>query len=130
MRSCRPGALYVIDVDDFKQVNDSYGHSVGDRALSTVARILSDVFGSRGFVGRVGGDEFVAFVPLLKGSSDARDLQASLELRALAASAEMGFDLGMSVGAAFFPADGKSYQELFDAADNAMYEDKRDKGSL
>ena len=130
LRSGKPGALFVIDVDDFKQVNDSYGHSVGDRALSTVARILSDVFGSRGFVGRVGGDEFVAFVPLLKGSSDARDLQASLELRALAASAEMGFDLGMSVGAAFFPADGKSYQELFDAADNAMYEDKRDKGSL
>lgn len=125
-----PGILFVIDVDDFKLVNDSYGHLAGDRALATIARVLREVFDRRGVVGRVGGDEFSAFVLSDDGLSDAREIQATLRAQAKAVSLEMGFDLGMSVGTAFFPQDGKTYQELFDAADSAMYEEKRDKDSL
>ena len=54
-------ALFIIDLDDFKGVNDNLGHVVGDKVLVDTANTLSDIFGSRENVGRIGGDEFSAF---------------------------------------------------------------------
>ena len=111
------GLLFVIDMDRFKQVNDEYGHSMGDRVLEEVARSLLDVFRHRDPVGRVGGDEFVAF---LVGANDDAVIEAKREaLSSLIAEASrsLGVPIALSVGVARYPQDGATYQELFDAAD-------------
>ena len=120
------GLLFVIDMDRFKQVNDEYGHSMGDRVLEEVARSLLDVFRHRDPVGRVGGDEFVAF---LVGANDDAVIEAKREaLSSLIAEASrsLGVPIALSVGVARYPQDGATYQELFDAADRAMYDEKNE----
>ena len=94
------GLLFVIDMDRFKQVNDEYGHSMGDRVLEEVARSLLDVFRHRDPVGRVGGDEFVAF---LVGANDDAVIEAKREaLSSLIAEASrsLGVPIALSVGVA------------------------------
>mgnify|MGYP000709539369 CR=1 FL=1 len=123
------GLLFVIDMDRFKQVNDEYGHSMGDRVLEEVARSLLDVFRHRDPVGRVGGDEFVAF---LVGANDDAVIEAKREaLSSLIAEASrsLGVPIALSVGVARYPQDGATYQELFDAADRAMYDEKNEAAS-
>lgn len=118
------GLLFVIDMDRFKQINDEHGHSMGDRVLEGVARSLLDVFRHRDPVGRVGGDEFVAF---LAGADDDAVIDAkreALETLIAEASRSLGVPIAMSVGVARYPQDGATYQELFDAADQAMYDEK------
>lgn len=120
------GLLFVIDMDRFKQVNDEYGHSMGDRVLEEVARSLLDVFRHRDPVGRVGGDEFVAF---LVGANDDAVIEAKREaLSSLIAEASrsLGVPIALSVGVARYPQDGATYQELFDAADRAVYDEKNE----
>ena len=120
------GLLFVIDMDRFKQINDEYGHSMGDRVLEGVARSLLDVFRHRDPVGRIGGDEFVAF---LAGADDDAVIKAKREaLEALIAEASrsLGVPIAMSIGVARYPQDGATYQELFDAADRAMYDVKNE----
>lgn len=120
------GLLFVIDMDRFKQINDEYGHSMGDRVLEGVARSLLDVFRHRDPVGRIGGDEFVAF---LAGADDDAVIKAKREaLEALIAEASrsLGVPIAMSIGVARYPQDGSTYQELFDAADRAMYDVKNE----
>lgn len=120
------GLLFVIDMDRFKQINDEHGHSMGDRVLEGVAQSLLDVFRHRDPVGRIGGDEFVAF---LAGADDAAVIQAkreALESLIAEASRSLGVPIAMSVGVARYPQDGATYQELFDAADQAMYDEKNE----
>lgn len=120
------GLLFVIDMDRFKQINDEHGHSMGDRVLEGVAQSLLDVFHHRDPVGRIGGDEFVAF---LAGADDAAVIQAkreALESLIAEASRSLGVPIAMSVGVARYPQDGATYQELFDAADRAMYDEKNE----
>ena len=119
------GLLFVIDVDRFKQINDSCGHSMGDQALVAIAEALFDVFRRDDPVGRVGGDEFVAFAA---GAEDAKAIAAkrtALRDRVAIVSRDMGVPVTLSVGVARYPGDGTTYQELFDAADRAMYQEKR-----
>lgn len=120
------GLLFVIDMDRFKQINDEYGHSMGDRVLEGVARSLLDVFRHRDPVGRIGGDEFVAF---LAGADDDAVIKAkreALESLIAEASRSLGVPIAMSIGVARYPQDGSTYQELFDAADRAMYDVKNE----
>lgn len=120
------GLLFVIDMDRFKQINDEHGHSMGDRVLEGVAQSLLDVFRHRDPVGRIGGDEFVAF---LAGADDAAVVQAkreALESLIAEASRSLGVPIAMSIGVARYPQDGATYQELFDAADQAMYDEKNE----
>lgn len=118
------GLLFVIDMDRFKQINDEHGHSMGDRVLEGVARSLLDVFRHRDPVGRVGGDEFVAF---LAGANDDAVIEAkreALETLIAETSRSLGVPIAMSIGVARYPQDGATYQQLFDAADQAMYDEK------
>lgn len=118
------GALFVFDLDRFKQINDEHGHLMGDRVLESVARSLLDVFRQRDPVGRVGGDEFVAF---LAGSDDEAVIEAkreALESSIAETSRSLGVPVAASIGVARYPQDGATYQELFDAADRAMYDEK------
>lgn len=125
LKTCDKGLLFVMDIDLFKQINDEYGHSVGDRALEAAARALFDVFRRGDPVGRIGGDEFVAFAPGADADEIAETKRVALEAHAADIGRDLGIPLRVSVGVARFPEDGITYQELFDAADHAMYEEKK-----
>ncbi len=121
------GAMYVIDIDAFKGVNDKYGHVFGDSVLSEAARRMTAVFGDHDVIGRIGGDEFAVFV---------RDVKEPGRLagfaQAMCAAFQKDFEhngiiakVTCSVGAASFPKDGKTFDELYQKADIALYEAKR-----
>ena len=124
------GALLMIDLDSFKLVNDIYGHSAGDKILIRFAELIKSVIRENDLAGRMGGDEFVAF---LQNVSDEKTLQAKtayLNAEILKSAREMfGADmeipLGTSIGAVFVPDEGRDFQKLYEKADKALYEVKQ-----
>jgi diguanylate cyclase (GGDEF)-like protein/PAS domain S-box-containing protein len=126
----RPGgqrlAICCIDLDLFKDVNDSYGHATGDRVLRMVAERLSETLGERDFAARIGGDEF-AVVLDAGASPDAVEATAARLVEALSVPYAIdGIDvmIGASAGIAMFPVDGAGADELTKNADLALYQAK------
>ncbi|MEG2006796.1 MAG: diguanylate cyclase [Raoultibacter sp.] len=119
-----PGFLFMMDVDDFKFINDEYGHAMGDRVLAQVGRALMTVFRQGDPTGRTGGDEFIAYLSdtdrLEVAEEKARLLSSYLDKVSL----DLKVPLSLSIGIACFPADGTTYKELFKAADAQMYDKK------
>lgn len=120
------GLFFMIDLDNFKTVNDAYGHAAGDGLLIHVAQILREVFRPDDIIGRVGGDEFAVFI---SGTNDpavasgrAAAIQHRLEQLCTPGS---GQPVSASIGAAIAPRDGTSYDALTRAADQAMYTIKK-----
>ena len=120
-------ALLVMDLDDFKDINDTYGHHTGDRGLREVARVLRGTIRPYDTCVRYAGDEFV----IVLSECDVEQAEAKrLELQQ--AVADLYFEgrpgkqvrLSLSAGAAVFPHDGRTYEDLLSAADNRMYADK------
>jgi diguanylate cyclase (GGDEF)-like protein/PAS domain S-box-containing protein len=139
-RHGRPGALLVIDIDRFKEINDSLGHAAGDQALCEVGQALSDTLrtsdvlarNSDAVVARLGGDEFVVLLPEV----DEAGAQAVAErLARTVGSSSLSVEgqqvtLRISVGVALYDESGKPEEkELLAAADRAMYEVKASGGS-
>lgn len=116
------GMLFLLDLDDFKGINDTYGHAAGDQALVGVARALRESCRSEDVVVRLGGDEFALF---LSGTDDrevVRRKGRELQERIRGIQVE-GMDrrVTVSVGAAMAPQSGTTFQALSQAADEAMY---------
>jgi len=119
----RPTALFLMDLDRFKAVNDTLGHPAGDLLLQLVARRLEQVVGDVGLVGRLGGDEFQILLPGI----DARDRLASLAGEIIA-TLSRPYDIhgnevtiGCSIGIAIAPEDGDDSQTLIRNADLGLY---------
>ena len=126
-RSGRPLAVMFVDLDGFKQVNDSAGHDAGDEVLRTVARRLRVCVREGDMVSRVGGDEFVVVVEQLASPLQALKVGRKL-VRAAAEPVPVGLQshqVGASVGIALYPGDGDDAAALLKAADTAMYDTKR-----
>jgi diguanylate cyclase (GGDEF)-like protein/PAS domain S-box-containing protein len=126
----RTHSIALFDLDGFKDVNDTDGHSTGDQLLVEVARRLSDAAGDAGRVYRLGGDEFVIVIP---DCGDPRRITALVEsmLQKLAEPFEVNEHLhhiGGSAGIAISPQDGSSVDELAANADLALYKAKSDGG--
>jgi diguanylate cyclase (GGDEF)-like protein len=127
----RPFSVFFIDLDNFKNINDSHGHSYGDVLLKQVAERLLSVFSEEDLVCRQGGDEFI----VLSRRCDEASI-SSLANKVLQAIAtpyfveNYNFVLGASIGVACYPRDGKSFEALFSAADTAMYQAKNVKNSF
>jgi diguanylate cyclase (GGDEF)-like protein/putative nucleotidyltransferase with HDIG domain len=120
-------ALMVMDLDRFKEINDTHGHHVGDRALREVACVLRDTIRPYDLCVRYAGDEFIVVLSGC-GADEAehkrQELQQAVERIAFEARAGRRVPLGISVGAAVFPLDGHSYEALLAVADSRMYQDK------
>lgn len=120
-------ALLLIDVDDFKLVNDNEGHPVGDLALRELAGVLRQAVRPYDVCARYGGDEFVIMMPEC-GREEAeerlRDLQGQIARHEVRLPDGRAFNLAVSIGAAVFPRDGDSSEALLAAADARMYQDK------
>ncbi len=121
------GALFFLDLDGFKSINDTFGHKAGDELLSMVADRLSNLLTSKSptktLLARVGGDEFVAIIAGVDTLEAAR-----LSAREMIETLQCPFKLqsnhatiGVSIGIAIYPADGRSYDDLLIRADLAMY---------
>lgn len=121
-------ALLYIDLDRFKPVNDTYGHSAGDDVLRTVAVRLTGLLRQADTVARIGGDEFAV---LLMETRDARAAAETVVGKCRDALAEpirldgIAIQIGLSVGIAVYPADGHDDSQLLSFADRAMYSAKR-----
>lgn len=122
MKSCEQGALCFLDMDDFKRVNDTYGHSCGDKVLTGLACRLRELPDEEAVVGRFGGDEFLIFLRHTAGREDilkkAAAICRNLEIE------EPGQRLSASIGIAVYPDDGETFGELLKKADKALYSSK------
>ncbi|WP_341675515.1 diguanylate cyclase [Niveibacterium sp. SC-1] len=119
-------AVYMIDLDGFKPINDRYGHDVGDELLVAVAGRIRSCMRNSDLVARAGGDEFVIMANGLKSPEHAHELGLKL-LSAFGLPFELRGNscrVGLTVGYALAPADGNSAAELLKAADVAMYAGK------
>ena len=117
------GTFLMIDLDDFKVVNDTLGHPEGDRVIAEFADVLVDVFSRDAYVGRMGGDEFAAFTEHPLAAEDA-EAKARELIECWAAQSNGRVKLGCSVGLASV-ARGQSFHDLYHAADKALYASKR-----
>jgi diguanylate cyclase (GGDEF)-like protein len=123
----RVGVLY-IDLDDFKPINDRFGHFAGDRALVTIARRMHALLRSSDTIARVGGDEFVA---VLANVRDRRAIEFAASKILEEADKPLSIEgvecrIGFSIGISVYPDNGTSIEEVLSAADAAMYRVKRE----
>jgi diguanylate cyclase (GGDEF)-like protein/PAS domain S-box-containing protein len=119
-------ALIVLDLDGFKQVNDTHGHAAGDLLLIEIATRLQGVLRAEDTVARFGGDEFTALLPEIDTPQDAltvaRKILAAIEVPIILSEHQVR--VSASIGISIYPTDGADYQTLFVAADAAMYQVK------
>jgi diguanylate cyclase (GGDEF)-like protein len=128
-RSRRPVALLMVDLDDFKLVNDTFGHQYGDRVLAWVADQIRSTLRASDVPARYGGDEFAVVLPETDGAEACRAAERILEvfrLRAFSDASHGPVPVGASIGVASFPLDGQGPRELVGAADGACYRAKRE----
>lgn len=115
------GAMMIIDLDNFKNINDTYGHLCGDTVLSDVASKLRHGFRRSDVLGRIGGDEFLVFLPGIPHPKALVLAQVIVRLlRGIEVQGKPG-QIGGSIGIAFYPEDGKDFYELYRNADRALY---------
>jgi diguanylate cyclase (GGDEF)-like protein/putative nucleotidyltransferase with HDIG domain len=120
-------SLLVMDLDRFKEINDTYGHHVGDRALREVAGVLRAAIRPYDICVRYAGDEFIVVLSGCGADEAERkrlELQTAIDEVAFEAQPGRPLRLGMSIGAAVFPHDGNTYETLLATADGRMYRHK------
>ena len=112
--------LVIIDIDEFKYINDTYGHIFGDQVIRRVAEIMQELVGQRGVIGRFGGDEYV----ILLEKVETRE-QLNTLLKTIAKELRLAFDpkihVTASIGVSEYPVDGTEYEYLMRKADKALY---------
>ena len=120
-----PYALFLIDVDNFKQINDTLGHAFGDAVLSELAKRIQELFRENDIVGRTGGDEFMALVPSRdRGLLAKRAMLLCEHIRSGNLCAAGDAPISVSVGIALFPEHGGDFSQLYRNADVALYKAK------
>jgi diguanylate cyclase (GGDEF)-like protein len=130
-RGRRPLSVLMLDVDDFKLVNDTFGHLFGDRVLTWTAELIRSTLRASDIPARYGGDEFAIILPETDGEDARRAAERILEAfrdHAFVGEQRGPVPIGASIGVATFPAHGRTGTELIAAADQALYRVKRDGG--
>lgn len=122
-----PLAVVCMDIDDFKVVNDQYGHSIGDRLLASVAGVVRRELRQMDILTRYAGDEFVAIMPMASSKmavSISERMRNAVEDQLFSVRTGTMIGLGVSLGVACFPDDGETSEELLTAAARRMQQDK------
>ncbi len=116
-------ALFMMDLDNFKSINDQYGHIAGDTCLKAFAAIICENVKERGIVCRIGGDEFLVFIKGKESRQNLEIIAASIISQMCAYFEREHFDThsSVSVGIAEVPSDGNDFDSLYKAADKALY---------
>lgn len=118
----RFGAMVLFDIDNFKSINDRYGHIEGDTSLRHLAQTLQSCFRRRDIIGRLGGDEFLVFV---KDSTSREALEPKLQTLLLKLQDTGSISITCSAGVSFARGEDFSYQACLDEADRALYRSKK-----
>ncbi len=121
-----PFSFIIVDIDNFKTVNDTLGHIKGDKVLAITARYLCEKTGSKGIVGRYGGDEFII---VLEGVTEYKDVWSlghniNMNIGSLKSDEIRGLSITVTMGISRSPIDSTDYDELFALADKALYRGK------
>jgi diguanylate cyclase (GGDEF)-like protein len=115
--------LMIMDVDDFKRVNDTYGHLAGDKVLEMVGTVLSQVFRENHIVGRIGGDEFMVFINDVSEYEQFEEKCRTI-VREMERTHELEFKITCSIGMAVVQNEEIAFEQLFQTADQALYRAK------
>lgn len=121
------GILFILDVDNFKEINDSKGHFAGDEVLKKLGSYLREALEDDNIMGRVGGDEFFVFIKDIK-TKEEQEEQTKRVYEIFCGFANTGGiaeSVTFSVGCAWYPKDAHDFETLFEAADQALYEAKK-----
>lgn len=119
--------LFILDVDNFKKINDTMGHAFGDEVLRSLGQQITAIFRATDIIGRVGGDEFMIF---LKGISDEDSVRKEAKkvenfFRNFKAGEYVKYAATASIGVAIFPQEGNDFESLYKAADQGLYKAKK-----
>lgn len=119
-------ALMMLDLDDFKYVNDTFGHMIGDIVLNEVAAQIKVIFDNSAIIGRVGGDEYMIFLPIHDLTEDVEERAETLiqKIRQVKLENIDALNISASIGIAVAPQDGTTFAELYEKADIALYQAK------
>ncbi len=132
MANNQAGMLCILDVDNFKDINDDYGHNVGDKVIRGIADSLKHVFRDEDIIFRLGGDEYALYVMNLNGEEAGREMMDRFfkEIAGMDIP-ELGDNrICVSAGAVFFKdGDKRSFEDLYKLADSGVYESKKFNGS-
>lgn len=128
MQAGKQAAFLMIDQDDFKQINDNYGHVCGDFVLERTAKLLLEVFYKDSIIGRLGGDEFCVFFKEVKDKKELVYFVNTFQRRMQENISFEGVEIKVtcSVGAAIAPENGNNWESLYPNADISLYEAKED----
>lgn len=120
-------ALMYLDLDEFKVINDTFGHAAGDLVLRSVAERILPILRESDTLARFGGDEFVVLQPLVNAAADSAELAEKIVAQLQAPFVVSGVERAVhtSIGVALYPQDGTSAHELMERADQALYRAKR-----
>lgn len=118
--------LVYVDLNDFKQVNDIYGHQIGDKYLQEVASRMQHQLRANDMLARLGGDEFAVLLPRVRNRTEVEEIASRLERTVQEAFETDGYTIesSASIGIAMYPDDGETRDSLLSAADAAMYVNK------
>jgi diguanylate cyclase (GGDEF)-like protein len=120
-----PFSVAYLDLDNFKQVNDQFGHTVGDELLKTVVTTIKDSIRKTDFVARLGGDEFAIFL-VETGSEAAEKAFGKIRQNVLQKMSEIGWPVTLSIGMVTYEAAPANVKEIIKLADSVMYSVKRE----
>nr|WP_321268023.1 sensor domain-containing diguanylate cyclase [uncultured Sulfurimonas sp.] len=125
-RSSKKVALIMCDLNEFKDINDTYGHNFGDEALKEVAKTLQTSIREVDTVCRYGGDEFVILLEQIHSRKEVEDIINKIKLKfpLLVTKKEKQCHVAISIGYSIFPEHGTNYEQLFTIADSKMYDSK------
>ena len=130
-RYAKTMSLVMLDIDEFKNINDQFGHAAGDRVLKRIAEVMSHAVRSIDIIGRYGGDEFIIILPETDtyfAAHMAERLRADIEQSDISReiSDRLVSKITASIGIATFPVHGRSLEVLAEHADEALYRAKAD----
>lgn len=119
--------MFLFDIDNFKKINDTMGHAFGDEVLRSLGHQLKSEFRVTDIMGRTGGDEFTLFLKSIKSDEqlEREGTRITNFFHQFKAGEYVKYSATASIGAAVYPRDAKNFQELYKAADSALYEAKR-----
>lgn len=119
-------AFFILDIDNFKQINDRFGHAAGDKVLVRFAAAIRQQFGNDSVVGRIGGDEFAAFMPVADRQAVEKMAEELVLVLCIAVDTDRGIcRVSTSIGVAMTPEAGHSFESLYKNADSALYQTKK-----
>lgn len=125
----RRRAFYIVvfDLDKTKEINDNYGHLKGDQYIIRTAKIIKNLIGKNGFVGRTGGDEFIAYIENIN-DDEMENIKANIKKKV--SNIFPNHNTQVSIGYSRYKRDGKTIEDLINSADKKMYKDKRKESDI